>query len=287
MSSSIIRTGAATGVDAMRSAFTRENDVDDTKFMRLGRAAHCKVLTPLIWSQSFPVLSRCQATKADGATCTNGASYTAVVDGDVITLCGVHRRQFNATDPYDYVKEAELPAVEAMATKLGRVAELNGNGSAEVTYIADVGGVRCKVRMDFEGTRHIADLKTCTDYPTLDSMERTISDRGYYIQAALYLRVHAAITGTNKPWVWIFQQTVPPYATNAIWADPQTIEIGNADVDRVLSQWSTAMQSGRFPDPYDMGYRLEGGVNQWKRREYESIAAASITFEGEAAFSDD
>src|SRR5690349_2184448 len=89
VSSSVIRAGLAGGLDSMRYAFERsDRDSDDTKALRLGRAAHCRALTPLLYPSTFPVVGKCQGVTGAGTACTYAASVLCEVEGESLFMCG-------------------------------------------------------------------------------------------------------------------------------------------------------------------------------------------------------
>lgn len=281
VSSSLIRAGLAGGLDSMLYA-SQGGSGEDTKAMRLGRAAHCQALTPLLFPEAFPVIGQCQGTTGKGEQCQYGASLLCDVEGQVRAMCGTHAKKYEPVELLDYIRGDEVDGIAAMAKKLARVKELTGDGQAEQSIIFELCGVQCKSRLDWHARRHIGELKTCTDYPTMDMMQREVTSRRYHVQARLQQHAIEYLTGERKPFFWIFQQSVPPFATNRMQADEDTLAAADFDIQRMLIAWRVATVSGWFPDPYDEGIRIEGGLTKWARKEYEDMAS-QITVEGSSA----
>lgn len=284
VSSSTIRAGLKGGMDSMLLSFTTTGDDEDTKAMRLGRAAHCKALTPLLFPQTFPTVGKCQATKKDGAACDYVASMAVDIDGEQVFMCGTHGKKFPEIPMTDYIRIDETSSVDGMAKKLSRVKELTGDGQAEFSVVFWLHKVKCKIRTDWNAPAHIGELKTGVDYPTLDNMQRAVTNNRYHIQGRLQQRGIEALTGILKPLVWIFQQSVPPFATGRLWMDPVTADAADAEIQMTLESWQRANKSRKYLDPYDLGIRMEGGLTDWERQKFENIKASAITFGGESVF---
>jgi len=94
----------------------------------------------------------------------------------------------------------------------------------------------------------IFDYKTTKLTPDHETIEKHILNFRYYWQAAFYCDLHKAVTGRKpKDFVWIFQQTVFPYACAVYWTNQEMIDIGRLEYREKLQELRDCLKGNDFP----------------------------------------
>ncbi len=71
---------------------------------------------------------------------------------------------------------------------------------------------------------------------------------GYDSRAAFYLRGNAATGGPEDArYVYLIQETKPPYAAAFIGLDPAYMELGRRKVEHAIAIWRSCMATGKWP----------------------------------------
>lgn len=100
----------------------------------------------------------------------------------------------------------------------------------------------------------ISDYKTSGQSIHPDTFSRTMYNLGYPAAAAQYCdAVEAARPGTETWFVWIVQETFPPYQVACYWAkgpehlaDPDIITYGHTQMQRACEIYRDCQESGRW-----------------------------------------
>jgi hypothetical protein len=82
------------------------------------------------------------------------------------------------------------------------------------------------------------DLKTCSSIGDERSLQRTIFDFGYHVQAALYCDLQSADTEFEPTFGFIFVETSVPYETTHIILDRDCILAGRAKYMELINKWA-------------------------------------------------
>lgn len=82
------------------------------------------------------------------------------------------------------------------------------------------------------------DLKTCSSIGDERSLQRTVFDFGYHVQAALYCDLVSADTEKEPSFGFIFVETSAPYETTHIMLDSDCILAGRAKYMELINKWS-------------------------------------------------
>lgn len=120
----------------------------------------------------------------------------------------------------------------------------------------------------------LADLKTTGKLDDIWQVERTIYERGYHAQAALYVDMWNAITGEDRTrFVFIFQQSVAPYEVAIVELDAEALRIGRNWYLRAVRKWARCVALNEWPSPWDALQVV--GVPDWaeKKEQIEEAAA--------------
>jgi hypothetical protein len=118
-------------------------------------------------------------------------------------------------------------------------------------------GVECRGRPDRIRTDGlIIDPKTCQD-ASPEAFQRAAWNYGYYRQAAFYCDAWQIITG-EKPQAFVFiaQESEPPFLTAVYIASPQMIELGRAEIREDLRRFAECLSSDTWPGLPDQPQEL-------------------------------
>lgn len=107
--------------------------------------------------------------------------------------------------------------------------------------------VQCKIKPDFLATDGsvMLDVKTIAD-ATNYGIHSSVRRFDYDLSAAMYLRGIEACEGMTPRWGWVFIEK-GSRLPRLVWASDETIETGNAKLERGLSTYSACMKSGYWP----------------------------------------
>lgn len=125
--------------------------------------------------------------------------------------------------------------------------ELKGileSGEAEQTIIWQEGNTWLRCRPDLLS----ADRRICLDYKTTpsaspDSFIMQIGRMGYDLQAEFYTRGIEDLTGLEPAFVFLCQETKPPYACSLVALAASYRVVGQAKVRRAIKIWTECMNS--------------------------------------------
>ena len=136
-------------------------------------------------------------------------------------------------------------------------------GQPEATIVWDERGVQCRARADWLHLTSdeqdwgggvpppvlgvVDDLKTTGGNAAPEKWSRAVFDRGYDIQAALYLRALRALGAERPRWRWVVCEAYPPYAVSVLEPGPDTLAVADAKIDYALEVWKRCLDSGRWP----------------------------------------
>lgn len=144
--------------------------------------------------------------------------------------------------------------VKAAADKFAACTDLAGykmlEGMAEHTIIWQESETWLRCRPDWMSPdrRIMLDAKFTEGSASPESYARMIVSMAYDLRASFYLRGNAATGGHEKAvYLFLVQETEPPYATSIIGMPPAFIAIGDDKVERAIKIWAACMASGRWP----------------------------------------
>lgn len=192
----------------------------DSPALAVGRALHCRVLTPHLYLRDFVV-----APAVDRRTKEGKATYEAFI------ASAGSKTVLTAEQNEEVVAMANAIAANPDASMI--VSGLSGD--PEVSMFAQIGGVTAKARMDriveANGERIIVDVKTTASSASKSEFERTIWNFGYGVQCAFYLEMARACGFPAQHFVFVVVEKTAPYAT-AVYRFSD--EIANAFRPRML-----------------------------------------------------
>ncbi|HEX4830291.1 MAG TPA: PD-(D/E)XK nuclease-like domain-containing protein [Trebonia sp.] len=144
---------------------------------------------------------------------------------------------------------ADVQVVHEMAAALRKrktaVALLNpsrGDPERSVFWIDQASGLWKRARFDFMPRREAGRLPVIVDYKTCASagkrdFPRSVDSFGYHIQAAQYCDAWRAIHGTDPGFVFLAQETKPPYLTAYYQLDAESLAIGRQAMADAMETW--------------------------------------------------
>jgi exodeoxyribonuclease VIII len=233
--------------------------------MRLGRALHCMVLTPQEYRSSFLV-----APKVDRRTKAGKAEFAHFE-----SLAGSRT----------ILKTEEAEQLDAM------VAAININTSVrdalhqceqrEVSVFAELSGVQCKGRLDAIGDETVLDLKTTSSTAGPQDVQSTIWKYGYGLQMAFYRRLLRANGMDPSRFLLAFVESSAPHAVAVYDLETEVMDIHEARIDNLLTQWSVTLDVGESPAWPDHIRTI--GVPNWARAELELETEEASILQGDAA----
>lgn len=220
----------------------------ETDALRIGSLTHRAILEPDTMEGSF-------YTKPDGMKFTNKE--------------GIAWRDSHQDKPILSAEEsAGITAMRDSVWNHRIAARILKHSDCERSAFADNKGQLLKSRFDAlpRGVNFIADLKTCVS-ADLDSVEKAISQNGYYRQAAFYLKV-AELCGLERDaFVFIFVEKTPPYAVAVYQLDDRVIDAGRIVVGRDLDLLRRCQDRNEWP-----GYEanvMNAALPDWEMKRLE------------------
>lgn len=124
------------------------------------------------------------------------------------------------------------------------------DGKAEQSIFWREAGVWCRIRPDWranDGSVKL-DYKTTSASASPESWPRTMAGMGGEFQAAFYTRGCEAVGDPHHaPFVFVVQETEPPYACSLQALAPGYMELGMSKVEEAIRTWAKCLKANRWP----------------------------------------
>lgn len=123
-------------------------------------------------------------------------------------------------------------------------------GKPELTLAwVDDHDVPCRARLDWlrNDLLRIADYKSVGNTANPETISRTLISAGWDVQASFYLRGLKKITDKNSQFLFVAQETEPPYALSVIGIGPDILWLGEKKVQAAIDLWAKCLDSGHWP----------------------------------------
>lgn len=151
-------------------------------------------------------------------------------------------------------------------------------GEAEVTLRFKLDGLDCRATPDWRHTdnKTLDDLKTTSGSAHPAAISRTLWDKGWAVQAALYCRGVKVLFGTMPDFRFIVQETFAPYALSVVSLDPEAWEFANMQLDEALRIWKRCLATNQWPAyPTRTAFAEVPGwmKTAWELRPYYEVGA--------------
>jgi hypothetical protein len=122
------------------------------------------------------------------------------------------------------------------------------DGDAEQTVVWQDGETWCRSRPDWmrKDRKIILDYKTTTS-ANPDDFALQIVRMGYDIQAAFYTRGIQAVTGVDAKFVFLVQETEPPYICSFVGMPPAYMALGEDKALTAIRLWADCLKKNKWP----------------------------------------
>jgi exodeoxyribonuclease VIII len=229
-----------------------EHERPDSPAMRLGRAIHCAVLEPELFSRIYYVLPE----RPDGADGRGkaGSPGRCLYDDYWKAMCAV------VPGGAEELRDADAAIVEAVSAAVlahASAAAAIASGRHEVTleWVDEASGVKCKGRLDVLGAR-VVDLKTTFKPLNARLAAIDVAQRLYHGQLAFYhdgaIAAGLLPRDAESPAI-VLAQTTAPYDVGLAELGGVGLEAGRALYRAMLRRYvecrDTDWWPGALPDP--------------------------------------
>ena len=227
----------------------KDPDAPTPEALIVGSAFHCRVLEPEKFKERY-----CVAPECDRRTTRGKAEWDEV----------------RAANPGKIILKNELGLeVEDMAKSVlsneAAVKFLVGNPFYERSLFWSDSKTKllCKGRLDtyHETVQAIVDLKSTRDASPAE-VARDIFVRGYYRQAAMYLRGAQTLGIPARHFIFIFVEKEAPYLVTIARLRDEILDLGFEENDRLLRRYLTCFETNTWPG-YSDGCVIDIGVPAW------------------------
>jgi len=130
-------------------------------------------------------------------------------------------------------------------------------------------GVWCRSRIDRMTAKSsiVFDYKTTAQGAHPDKWGgRTLYDHGCDMQDAFYSRGIKTLTGVEPAFLFVVQETTPPYALSVISMTPVGKAIGNVKVERAIAMWDWCTKHNKWPGYPNKTAYVDPPI--WQQREW-------------------
>lgn len=209
--------------------------MESTPAMVFGSLVHCALLTPELLDNEFVI------SPFDKYTTKEAREWKEDQTGSGKMI----------------VKQEELDRANDISDTVRACHEFPLVYSTEVAVFADIGDVSMKGMIDIvpEDGNALYDLKTTANIESLDELQKTILNRGYHWQAALYLDLWNAASGESRDeFVFIFVETKSPYETAFVRLSSKFIDLGRSGAGHkhpgyldAVRKWKECVRTDHWP----------------------------------------
>jgi hypothetical protein len=180
-----------------------------TPAMEFGSAVHSAALTPEAFRKDYA------CSPFDSWRTKESQEYKKDAESNGITI-------LKDSDFFRAIETAEAVMSDFEMPKKGEY-------SAEVAVFGKIGNTLVKGMLDIvpHDDKTLYDIKTTANIESLDDLQKTILNRGYHWQAALYLDLWNAATGeTRDQFVFAFVETSSPHETAFVLLSKEFLDLG-------------------------------------------------------------
>lgn len=176
-------------------------------------------------------------------------------------------------DQYGEVNEMIAEAVDSLYA-WGDFGLKISDGDSELTYIwKESNGIWCRIRPDwkFSGLNFCLDYKTTGQSADPQEYNRIAIANGHDIQDAFYRRGIKKVEGEEPDFVFMVQETEPPYLCAFHSLDMMAKDMGEQKVEAGIRLWEKHLKSGQWPGYGNRTFTLEAppwSLAQWEMRKF-------------------
>lgn len=291
-SETVKKTAVAAGVHTVDAATYHDDALTDQPSLSASIAAVLCTQSPAHARAAHPKLNpdfeRHEETKFDFGQ----AAHSLLLEGlDRVHIVPADNWTTKAAREERDVARAHgmVPLLAKDADRMRRMADavheqldppLLVDGKPEQTLVWDEDGVTCRARLDWlrDDKAAIFDLKTTSRSAHPRQYERALCGVGGDVQAAMYLRGLAAVTGAREwaDFAWVVVETAPPFALLVIRPASDLLELGDRKARWAVRVWGECLASGVWPSysrEVVWAHAPEWEVARWlEREELEQVA---------------
>jgi len=210
----------------------KNNPREETKALRLGKAAHAAFLTPDIWAATYKSLPETLDRRTKDGKATYEALMASMKPGDTLL----------PFDEYELATEIAFAATrltDNLIYRTGAWVERVLQGKDKSTPLKGIPDL-----IDSEGW--IYDLKT-TDDACERAALRTILNYGYHLQAAHYIRLAHCNRSDIRGFRLVMVEKDAPHIGAIYQIDGDLLDLGRKETDRAYSLYDRCVASGEWP----------------------------------------
>lgn len=212
---------------------------EPTEAMLLGTAIHAAILEPDWFKANYVVRPKCDRRTTAGKA--DSAAWDAENGGKTCI-------DLESMQTVNAVREA------AMANRIVRtILEETPPEMREhtISWTDAETGLECKSRRDIAHKNMLADLKTFGTPMSAAAVAKRVASLGYHRQAAFYLSGEFAFSsGDDKPFVFMFLGTKPPYSVGVFDIDCDDIAFGHKQNMETLAEMERCRAYPLLYTPY-------------------------------------
>jgi|APGre2960657404_1045060.scaffolds.fasta_scaffold01550_8 exodeoxyribonuclease VIII len=205
----------------------------DSPALAVGRALHCKVLTPSLYLRDFVVAPQVDRRTKEGKATWESFIATA---GNRTVLTTEQAEEVSAMA----ASIEQHPDAKMIVSGLA--------GTPEVSLFAEIAGVKAKSRFDrlveVGDERIIVDVKTTSGSASQSEFEKTIWNFGYGIQSAFYLEMARACGVPAQHFVFVVVEKTAPYAVAVYRFNDAIASAFRPRMLELVSQYKTFVEEG-------------------------------------------
>lgn len=147
------------------------------------------------------------------------------------------------------------------------------DGDSELTYIWREGETWCRIRPDWINKERnlVLDYKTTGQSAHPEEYSRLVIAHGLDIQESFYKRGIEAIEGIKPDFIFMIQETEPPYLCSFVELDIILQEMGGEKVKYGLKLWDKCIASGQWDGYSGKIYTMEApawALASWETRKF-------------------
>ena len=237
------------------------NPREETKALRLGKAAHAAFLTPDIWATTYKSLPETLDRRTKDGKATYEAILASMKPGDTLL-------PFDEYELATEIAQAASRIADNLIYRNGAWVERVLQGKDKSTPLKGIPDL-----IDSEGW--IYDLKT-TDDASERAAVRTILNYGYHLQAAHYIRLAHCNRSDIRGFRLIMVEKDAPHQGCVYQIDGDLLDLGRKETERAYSLYDKCLAEDNWP-----GYSEAGNVvtlSDLPGSKAKAAGATSLTF---------
>lgn len=157
-----------------------------------------------------------------------------------------HRVELMTAAALNFIAETEIESLDDFVAESVMVAEWETVSMPSVSTRSV--WLRCRPDLVSSDRGLIVSYKTTGITARPDAfVRRQIFQNGYDVQAANETLVNSLLCGTAGRYLWLVQETFEPFLCSLVEADPSTLAVGGAKVDRAVALWADCLSRDNWP----------------------------------------